>query len=245
MATQSIQATSYLLFTIIIMPVTDYTEQSNRRFFKLNAKTGELLESRKEWENRVTEKKKSVLWKFTKLYIKETEREWKRKENLHLLLQDKDTWEAYDVKCTLDSSFGRSMLNSLAWEVKKNELKHISVSIRWQQKDGGKMRHYLNVYNNDNKAERLLSFEDQKKLQEIIYDNEWEYIKTDYKKLNKILREKIDEINTNDYKLINVDDDLPFGEEDKTMKLSGGAEDNPLPPFIPQESDKENDDLPF
>lgn len=203
------------------MTVQDYTEQSDTRFFKLNWKTGELLETIKEWDNRKTIKRKSVLWKFKKIYLKEKEFEWKKTEELHLQL---DWWESnYDIKCTLNSAFGRSMLNCLAWEIQQRELQNISVSVWGQQKEAGKMKYYLNVYNNDSKATWLYSIDEQKEMNEQITNSKWEYVSTDYGVLNEKLRWAIDTINNNNH-IADVSNDKEFWED---------------------EAKQEDDDLPF
>lgn len=194
------------------MTVQDYTEQSDTRFFRLNWKTWELLETIKEWEEWKSIKRKSVLWRFKKIYLKEKEFEWKKTEELHLQLDWGDT--NYDIKCSLNSAFGRSMLNCLAGEIKLRELQNISVSIWGQQKDGGKMKYYLNVYNNDNKATWLYSIDEQKEMNEQITNSKWEYISTDYSVLNEKLRWEIENINNNNT-IEDVSNDKEFWEEAK------------------------------
>jgi len=185
----------------------DY-ETSKLRFFKLNAKEGKVFENIKEWENYKDVKVKWVIGKFKKIYIKETEWEWKKKESLHIVL---DWWDAdYNVKCTLDSKFWRSLLNSLAWEVKTKKLQNVSLSIWTKVWDNGKESHYLNVYNNDNKATWLYTIDEQKAMTEVITNKAWEYVSTDYSQLNASLRNEIDTINWDN---IDISNDEVFGNE--------------------------------
>lgn len=177
------------------MAVTELGQQTGkRRFFKLNAKSCELVESIKDVDWRKDVPRKWIEWKFVKVLLENKEYEWKSTEFIRLILQD---WEeTYEIG-TSWSTVGQSLINSLAWTVEKGTLGNVSVSMWYKEVDEKKYPR-LYIKNNAENTTRMYSIEEQKEMIETILNKKWEYVSRDYSTYIEKLKSHLDKINANE-----------------------------------------------
>lgn len=214
------------------MPVLDYEDnRGTRRYFKLNAKTGEIVENVKEADGYKQYVKKRVEGTFKMVSLKEKEYEGKKTEYVDLCLDDGD--EQYVIS-TSWSSLGRSLVNSLYGDIKAGKkLTKVSVSIWNTTNKAGKPVSYLTVWNNGEKCEWAYGFEEQKEMTEIVTNKKGEFVSADHSEYIERLRSHIESINTNNPNM-EVEDDELFNP-DTTPIVDG----------IKAKQQDDNDDLPF
>lgn len=177
------------------MAVTELGQQTgNRRFFKLNAKTCELVESIKDVDGYKDVPRKWIEWKFVKVELVKKEYEWKETEFIKLVLQDWD--ETYEV-WTSWSTVGQSLINSLAGTKEKWVLGNIAISMWYKEVDEKKYPR-LYIKNNAENTTRMYSIEEQKEMIETILNKKWEYVSRDYSTYIEALKWHLDKINANE-----------------------------------------------
>lgn len=214
------------------MPVQDYDNTgSKRRYFKLNAKSGELVENVKEEDGYKNYPRKRVEGKFKMIELKEKEFEGKKTEYINLCLDDEDG-EQY-VVTTSWSGLGRAMINCLYGEIKAGKkLTKISVSIWNTTTKSGKPANYLSLWNNGEKCEWAYGLDEQKAMTETITNKKGEFVSADHGEYVSVLRGHIEAINTNNPNM-EVENDQLFGDE------------TPIVDGIKAKQQDDNDDLPF
>jgi hypothetical protein len=230
--TPSAEAKDFNLNTTTTMPVQDYDNTgSKRRYFKLNAKSGEIVENVKEEDGYKNYPRKRVEGKFKMIDLKEKEFEGKKTEYINLCLDD-DDGEQY-VVTTSWSGLGRAMINCLYGEIKAGKkLTKISVSIWNTITKSGKPANYLSLWNNGEKCEWAYGLDEQKTMTETITNKKGEFVSADHGEYVNVLRGHIEAINTNNPNM-EVENDQLFGEE------------TPIVDGIKAKQQEDNDDLPF
>ena len=137
------------------------------------------------------------------------EREWKPRNIFKLNL--KDNGEKYILNFSY-TQLSRGLLNSLLWA---KELNKIRIEVRGYVKEWV-AKNAIKVLLDWEKAERSISYDDMMMMVEVIKDSNDEYVSSDYKKLDKYLMDKFDELNNKKAVKEEVkeetteDNDLPF-----------------------------------